>query len=124
MAKKIIIIVIIALVASVIFINPLTSWMCKKGFEERNPDQVLTGANVKMKILKYTECAKIYTKFLEKFPESKDKPKVYFKLAMCLEKSGKTKEAKEWYEKLKSEYPEHQWADQGIKRIKNIEANE
>ncbi len=99
MLKKILIVAIILLFAGILFMPEITSFSAKKAFLEENrkekwaPKTAYNAAFVNMRFWRYGAAEKMLIKSMKLFPNYEKFAEASYRLAVCLEKNGKPKDA-------------------------------
>ncbi|OGV71369.1 MAG: hypothetical protein A3K19_01390 [Lentisphaerae bacterium RIFOXYB12_FULL_65_16] len=122
---KILIAILVALVAMVICIMPITKLMVQQGIKNKDkewaPGVVYQAGRIRMRLQQYRSSGQILEKALEVFPKYKDAENAHFWIAICYEKTKRPDEAMKWYKKFVEKYPNHMWVDQAKRRMAMIE---
>jgi len=124
---KIIAIVLAAIVACVVMIMPISAFMVRQGFKNKEKasaaKMVFRGADIRMRLFQYGTAARIMERGLQTFPKYRDRGRITYRIGLCYEKGGKPQAAKKWYEQFLKQWPKHQWATQAQARVQKLEAN-
>ena len=120
--KKVIIVVIIVVVA-IGSIDPYSSHVINSGFEEKNPEKVMSGAILKMRMFSYGSALNAFKKLVKKFPDSPERAEAQYYIGYCLEKKDRSKEAIEAFEEYLDKWPKGKHESMATQRLKNLKAN-
>jgi len=116
------------LILCVVMIVPISAFMVKQGFANKEkswaPSAAYTGARIRMRIARYRTAAMILERAIEAWPQEKRVPCAYYWIGLCHEKTKNTVKALEWYGRYTTNYPKHQWHDQAKRRAEIIKANQ
>ncbi|MBT3289435.1 MAG: tetratricopeptide repeat protein [Victivallales bacterium] len=109
---------VILLMGSIV---PLAGMMVTKGLENPRkswaPGLTQKGARMRMFFGNYAAAAKIWERAASTWPAHPDHPRMLYRVAFCLEKSGNVKLAIAWYEKYLASHPSHSWKEQAQRRL-------
>lgn len=125
---KILAIVLAAIVACVVMIMPISAFMVRQGFKNKEKPgaakMVFRAADIRMRLFQYGTAARIMEKGLQTFPKYSERARITYRIGLCYEKGGRTETATKWYQQFLKQWPKHEWATQAQARIQRIEATQ
>lgn len=130
MAKKIGIVILIALVLFVFFLPEVTGFAANYAMQDQYKDKgwarglATTSADINKNFMRVQTANGMYQQVLKTWPDHPERADVEFKICLCYEKMGNATKAIESYDVWIAKYPNHRWHGQAVKHKENIIANQ
>ena len=128
MLKKLLLVVVVAVILGVIFLPEITYVAAKSALDPANrgkpwaPDLAWRAAVINLRMMRHARAGGMFSAAYQAWPTAAWRAECHYDIALCYEKIDDTANAIKWYQSFVAAYPNHRWAEQAKKRVSLLQA--